>query len=228
MAPHLSASELNFVFAEKGKGLSPTAVHSKLSHRRSKRGVPAPTLGNLRKTLKGTTYKRGKVESRGQKKTLTFQKLRAINATRKKMIKKAGGEEEVTWGDLVRAGRLRCDPTALAKNMKRVGFDVSARKQREKPLRAATDVANRYRICGKWKSLPASRWQKLHLIMDNKSFRFPSTVMIRKAERMKKVRFVLRTRKEGLKPGFTKPSGTKHTRMQVHSSKCLRASSRAG
>ena len=27
---------------------------------------------------------------------------------------------------------------------------------------------------------------------------------------MKKVRFVLRTRKEGLKPGFTKPSGTKH------------------
>ena len=96
MAPHLSASELNFVFAEKGKGLSPTAVHSKLSHRRSKRGVPAPTLGNLRKTLKGTTYKRGKVESRGQKKTLTFKKLRAINATRRKMIKKAGGEEEVS------------------------------------------------------------------------------------------------------------------------------------
>ena len=128
MAPHLSASELNFVFAEKGKGLSPTAVHSKLTHRRSKRGVPAPTLGNLRKTLKGTAYKRGKVESRGQKKTLTFNKLRAINATRKNMVKKAGAEEEVTWGDLVPAGRLRCDPTTLAKKHEACGVRCKCQK----------------------------------------------------------------------------------------------------
>ena len=210
MAPHLADSELNYVFALKEKGLAPTAIHKKLVARRAKKGVPTPSLPNLRRTLKGKSYKRGKVETRGRPKKLTVKKLRFINAKRKALIKKAKGEKEIHWDDVLRASRVRCDPTTVAKSLKDAGMDVQARKPRQKPMRTEEDIAARKRICNRWRFFPVSFWKKMHLIMDNKMWPFPTHVRAKKVERMRKVRFHLRTRSEGLKPGFTKPSPTKH------------------
>ena len=40
--------------------------------------MKAPSLTNLRNVLKGKTYKRGKVETRGRRRLLTFAKLRSV------------------------------------------------------------------------------------------------------------------------------------------------------
>ena len=211
MAPHLTDSEINFLFQWKDKGLAPTEIHEKLVHRRAKKQIAAPSLPNLRKVLKGQSYKRGKVETRGRPRTFTLAKLRTINAKRKGIIKKAAGQKEVHWEDIVRAARVKCDPTTLAKSMRRAGMDVRARKPREKPLRSDEGVANRKRICNQWRKKPASYWQKMDLIMDSTTWEFPKYVRAKKALKMKKVRFHIRERSEGLEPGFIKPSTKKHT-----------------
>ena len=62
------------------------------------KGVAAPHLMSFRKVLKGQTFKRGRVETRGRPQTLTAQALRKIDQVRKDLIKKAKGEMEVFHG----------------------------------------------------------------------------------------------------------------------------------
>lgn len=118
MAPHLSDAELDYVFVLKDKGLAPTAIHKKLVDKRSKKGSKAPSLSRIRRALKGKTYKRGKVETRGRPGIFTLKKLRAMNATRKTLIKKAKGEKEIHWDDVLRASRVQCCPSTLAKRLR--------------------------------------------------------------------------------------------------------------
>ena len=71
------------------------------------KGVAAPHLTSFRKVLKGHTFKRGRVETRGRPQTLTAQALRKIDQARRDLIKKAKGEMEVfhgTNGEDVRTG----------------------------------------------------------------------------------------------------------------------------
>lgn len=211
MAPHLLDSEINYLFKLKDKGLAPTAIHEKLVERRAKKDIEAPSLPNLRKALKGKTYKRGKVETRGRNRALTPAKLRSINAKRKNLIKKAAGQKEIHWADIARAARVKCDPTTLAKSMRRAGIDVRARKPREKPLKDDVDIAERKRVCNQWRKKSVTYWKNMDLIMDNKTWDFPTHVKAKKVLKMRKVRFHIRERAEGLKPGFTKPSTKKHT-----------------
>ena len=46
--------------------------------------------------------------------------------------------------------------------------------------------------------------------MDNKQFDIPTYPKAKKYHKMRKVRFHLRTRSEGVRPGFTKPSAKNH------------------
>ena len=62
------------------------------------KGVAAPHLTLFRKVLKGQTFKRGRVETRGRPQAFTAQALRKIDQVRKDLIKKAKGEMEVFHG----------------------------------------------------------------------------------------------------------------------------------
>jgi hypothetical protein len=62
------------------------------------KGVAAPHLTSFRKVLKGQTFKRGRVETRGRPQAFTAQALRKIDQVRKDLIKKAKGEMEVFHG----------------------------------------------------------------------------------------------------------------------------------
>ena len=62
------------------------------------KGVAARHLTSFRKVLKGQTFKRGRVETRGRPQALTAQALRKIDQVRKDLIKKAKGEMEVFHG----------------------------------------------------------------------------------------------------------------------------------
>ena len=95
MAPHLTPAELDFVFSLGSQGKSPAEVHAALSRKRSRQGLQAPTLKRLRGALRGATYRRSRKETRGRKRKLTRKAVLKMNATRKRLIKKADKQREV-------------------------------------------------------------------------------------------------------------------------------------
>lgn len=185
-------------------------VHTKFVAKRKKAMKKAPTLAPFRKVLKGKTYNRGKKETRGAKAKLTPAQCRKIFDKRKELIQKHKGEKEITWPWILKSCRVKADPTTAARSLKANGYDVQARSQREKPMRTDEACQERKDICNKWRKYPATYWPKVDLIHDIKRFTVPTYEQARRAKRMLKVRFVLRTRKEGLAKGFTKPSSRKH------------------
>jgi hypothetical protein len=211
MAPHLTPAELDWLFTLKGKGMEPVDIHAKLEAKRANSGMAAPSLPNLRKVLKGKTYNRGGTETRGRRRVLTPAKIRKIFDTRKHLILKHKGEQEITWPMVLRASRVKCDPTTAAKSLQAAGYDVKARKHRMKPMRTDEAIQHRYEQCGRWRRCPATYWDEtLDFIMDNKRWEVPTYDLAKRAAKLRKPRFVLRTRSEGLKKGFTKPHPKKH------------------
>ena len=105
IAPHLSSAELDFVFGLASRGKSPAEVHAALSRKRGRQGLQAPTLKCLRGALRGTTYRRSCKEMHGRKRKLTRNAVLKLNATRKRLIKKANKQREVRGEDIRKAGR---------------------------------------------------------------------------------------------------------------------------
>ena len=62
-----------------------------------------------------------------------------------------------------------------------------------------------------WRQKPATFWtEKVDLSIDAKKYPLPGSDAAARRLSQQKVRGVLRTRHEGLKPGFTRPNITKH------------------
>ena len=162
----------------------------------------------MRKTIKGKCYRRGVVETRGAKKILSNKNLAAINKARKTLIKKAGGCAEVTWEACRRKARApKADATTVARSMAVAGYDIKARRPRERPQREKWHEEDRVAICKKWMRYPVNYFNDdVDMILDNKRYKFATFARAVKYMQKTKVRFHLRTREEGLKKGFTKPS----------------------
>jgi hypothetical protein len=156
MPVHLSAEELDFVNGQIGK--TPIEVHKALGTKRARKGVPAPNLTNVRKVLKGLTYKRGGVETRGRKLKLSKANVRKMNSVRRVLQNNADGEREVTWGKIRKAARAPkvCATTSL-RAFRREGIAVQARRPREKPQRTKEHADERVRLCEGLQSKPA-KW----------------------------------------------------------------------
>ena len=74
-------------------------------------------------------------------------------------------------------------------------------------------MEERMEVCRRWRYLPSDYFfRKVPLIIDNKRWPVPMTEGARAHLQKLKVRFHLRTRSEGLAPGFTKPNAKKHQR----------------
>ena len=75
MAPHLTLKERDVLTAWAADGLKPVQIHRRLQAQRSRRGLDAPNLTNIRRVIKGATYKQGTKETRGCKRTLTKRQV---------------------------------------------------------------------------------------------------------------------------------------------------------
>jgi hypothetical protein len=212
MGKHLTPVELDRAFKLKAQSKMPNAILKDLSKKREKRGEQPPDITTLRRALKGKTHRRGRQETRGAKKVLTASHLRALDSTRKKLIAKAGNEYEVHWDDVIKKAKVpQVDATTAAKNMQAAGYDVAARKPREKPLRTDDDEALREKICKKWSRYSDDYFNdELDGIWDNKWWPFETHDRAKKHKKATRVRFHLRKRSEGLQKGFTIPSKHKH------------------
>lgn len=209
--PQLSAAEQDFVRSWAQKK-TPVEVHKLLVQRRRKAGQVAPDLTNVRRFLKGETHKVGQEETRGAKRTYTRRAVLAMEKARLRLIKKADGEEEVTWPKIQKNARVKqADPTTVARSFKREGLQVERHTPREKPLRTPEHEAERKEYCRTRRKVKKDHYlKKVDMYIDNKHWKVPATARSRRYLRMRKVRFHLRKRSEGLKPGFTKPGGKRH------------------
>jgi hypothetical protein len=214
MGKHFSQAELDTMQAWKVAGTKTLVIHARLKRARQKMrpSQPGPDLTSTRRALKGKTFKRSRVETRGGARILSPVNLDALDRARKRLIAKADGEYEVRWGDVIGAARVpHVDRSTAAKSMNRAGYDVKWRHPRLKPSRGDIDEAQRKRICNKLRKLPQKFWLKsVDLYMDNKKWPCPRSVKSRKHLSRLRVRGHLRKKSEGLKKGFTKPDARKH------------------
>ena len=214
MAPHLSDAELALLRAWLTEGRRPSSIWQLLRERRLSAGVQPLGLTAVRKALKGKTHKKSGVETRGRKRKLSARAVRAIDAKRKELISKAGGRREVTWPEVLRKARVKpVHSTTARRALSAAGIPVAARAPRQKPQRAAAHLEERTSVCRRWRFLPRDYFsQKVDLIIDNKYWPVPMTPEARAHLQQFKVRFHLRTRADGLTPGFTKPNAKRHKR----------------
>ena len=103
-----------------------------------------------------------------------------------------------------------------SRRLQDAGYDVKARPPREKPLRTRDHELERVRICKDLVKKPRTYFTKgLHLVMDNKHWDIPLTARSKRYSKMRRIRFHLHTRSEGLKKNFTRPSKKSKHRVSV-------------
>ena len=173
MAPHWTAQEL-----DKMRGwreLTPQEVHQRLKRGRDQRNLATPNIKQVRKAMAGKTFKLGVAETRGAKRKLSKRNVRRLNTVRKDLIKKAKGEREVHWQDIIKAARVpQVSPKTARENLKAAGYDITRRAPRLKPLRTEAHEQARVVTCGKWSRWPATYWtDSVDMIIDNKKWDLP-------------------------------------------------------
>ena len=191
--------------------MRPDDIHKRLGKGRLRRRQTGPVLTTLRRFLKGETFKRSSIETRGRKRIWSTANLAAMDRKRDELIVKADGSREITWEEVIRKARVpKGDVSTASKRMKEA-FGIKRRTPRLKPSRSDMDEAERMRICNRLRKLPERHWTKsICLVMDNKKWPFPRSVRGKKFIRQSRVRGHLRKRSEGLKKGYTKPDKRKH------------------
>ena len=212
MAPHLCATELNSLHQWLSKGFETPEMLRRIAKQRERRGVEAPKLRQIQRLLQGASFKRGVLETRGRKKKLSSRNIKTLNAKRMDLIKKAKGEREVHWREIIQKARVpHVHPATAGRSLRAAGFAVAARTPRQKPMRSPDHEAIRVELCSKWMRRPATYFtDSVDLIMDNKQWNVPLTVLGKRYNNMRQVRFHIRTRGEGVSAGFTKPNAKRH------------------
>ncbi|CAE8671507.1 unnamed protein product, partial [Polarella glacialis] len=210
MPTHLTSEELDFVLGlQSTKKLPATEILKKLAAKRLRRNAAAsiPDITTVRRALKGKTFRRSSIETRGRKRKMKPDMIKKVNKARMDLVKLAKGEREVHWPEILKKARAKVDPTTAARRLQDAGHDVKWRSPRHELLRDPEHKQERMDICGRWRRKPTTYFtEELDLIMDNKKWDIPTYDRARRFHKMKKVRGHLRTRQEGFKPGFAKPN----------------------
>ena len=211
MAPHLTPAELDYVDSLRGSH-TPMQIHALLGRQRMQSNIKPLCLTAVRKVLRAVTHRRGAVETRGRKRRVSSRGIEALDKARQRLQQRAGGEEEVTWKQIIKAARVKTiHPTTAARRLAAAGKDIKWRRPREKPERTQEQMADRVQSCKRLLRLPKNYFmEQVDLIMDNKSWPIPITAKAKRHYRKLKVRGHLRTRKEGLGQAYTKPNPKKH------------------
>ena len=214
MAPHLSPAEQDFALSGLAAGKTAPQIFAMLAKKRVARGVDMVNITVIRRFLKGRTHRRGKVETRGRKRSFTRRNVLAMDTARRRFIKDTRGTRQATW-DLVRskARAPKAHRTTVARAFARERMDVKLRRLREKPQREPEHERERVDICGKMLRWPLRRFtEEIDLIIDNKKFDVPTTPAARAYQAKQNMHSQLRTPSEGLRKDFTKPRTGKQRR----------------
>lgn len=212
MAPHLSNSELDIVTTMNQQGKGTDKILDRIVRGRRRQGVEPPGLQAIQRAVGGETFKRGLQETRGRKRAWSPAHTRKADAARRKLYAKADGEQEIRWKDIISKARVpKVSSTTARRHFKDSGVPIVARHPREKPLRDTEVKEERVVMCKVIVKKPNKYYShKVDAIWDNKYWEIPRSAAAKKYRNMRQVRFHLRTRSEGLNPGFTKPNNKRN------------------
>ena len=210
----MSPAEQDLALSGLTAGKTTSQIFAMVAKKRSARGTAMVNITVIRAFLRGRTHRRGKIETRGRKRTFSRRNVLAMDAARRRFIKDTRGTRQATW-DLVRskARAPKADRTTVARAFAREQMGVKLRRLREKPQRAPEHERERVDICGKMLRWPLRRFtEEIDLIIDNKKFDVPTTPAARAYQAKQNMHSQLRTPAEGLRKDFTKPRAGKQRR----------------
>ena len=204
-----SPSEMDFIVRSVASQHNTNQILKALNKKRRAARIEAVKIWAVRRAVKGDTHKRGAEETRGRKRKLDEAAMVRVLPSRKRLVVKANGCEEVTHNRIKKSARVKVDKSTLGKHLRARG--INWRRLREKPPRTAAHDAVRKETCRTWKSKPSKYWlDTVDLIIDCKKFPIPTSESAARRLQSHAVRGVPRTRGEGLAKGMTKASLRKH------------------
>ena len=214
MAPHLTGIELDLVTESVAKGKEADDILALVVAGRRKTKTTPPKIWAIRRAMQGSTHKRGVAEMRGRKKKLNKVQVNRLFTKRKEMIQKTMASLKpryVSYDMVKKAARVpRVDDTTVARYLGR-DFGVAWRRLREKPERSPVHEEQRKDVCQVWRKHPKRFFtHEVDLIIDCKKFQVPGNRFAARRLGRQRVRGALRSKKEGMKKAFLKPSSSKH------------------
>ena len=212
MAPHLTRAELDQMQQWLSRGLGAMAIQKSLTAARHRRRAPGPDLTTVRRALKSKSHKRSAPERRGRKRSLGLAEVRALDKTRKRLIRECEGRRYVQWAEVIkRTPGVKCDRCTALRAFRRHGVPVCFRVSRVNANRQRAHEQERLRTCARWRFLANDHFVKnVDMILDNKKWDVPTSDYARKYLAKQRVHGQLRTPAEGLAKHFVKPSRRKH------------------
>ena len=158
MAPHLSPSEQDVARQLNFQKKTTTDILKAINRSAAHRGQPL-SVNAVRRFLRGKTHRQGGEERRGRKRVLGLRAVKALNKTRKALVKRANGEHEVHWQDVIKKTRVKQVHRSTAKRaFAREGVASGAGHARS--LREAQSTSRKGLMCaacGKTSRYPSSR-----------------------------------------------------------------------
>ena len=102
MAPHLSPAEQDLALSGLTSGKTTSQIFAMVAKKRFVCAVAMVNITVIRRLLRGRTHRRGKVETRGRKRSFIRRNVLAMDTARRQFIKDTRGTRQATW-DLVRS-----------------------------------------------------------------------------------------------------------------------------
>ena len=185
---------------------SATDALRRINEERRKKKIREVHRSSVFRYAQGLSHKRGAVEKRGRKRSLSKQDVRKLDQTRRRLIRQAENEKRVTYEDVVEEAGLSHSPSQRVCEDALRGEGVGFKAPRRKIYVSDDDAKKRWAVAKVWAKRPASFWSKsVHAYVDNKAFPIPLTQKQRKKFRQGMVTGHLRKPSEGIDRGFTKP-----------------------
>ena len=134
MGGHFTDDELDIIQRLRSEKANPVDIHARLVKDRKRHRQKGPVLTTVRRFLKGDTFNRSGVETRGRKRLWSAANLATMDRKRDALIAKADGDREVTWDEIIRKSRVpKGDVSTAAKHMKET-FGIQRRTPGLKPF----------------------------------------------------------------------------------------------
>jgi hypothetical protein len=207
MPVQLTSSEQVLIdtIVRSGKGTAMDAMKN-VNKTRENKGIDTVTKSSVYRFANGSTHARGKVEARGRKKVLKKGDVTKLDGARKRLLKAADSEHQVTYEDIQDEAGLtdHCSNRVVQDALREIG--VRFRAPRTKVCLTTDDAKTRLQVAKHWVKRPASFWStSVHAYVDNKAFPLPLSPAQKAKLRKTKVTGHLRKSSEGVVRGCTKP-----------------------
>jgi hypothetical protein len=207
MGKHLDANEIALVEAAARNRMTAKDVLAQINKAREKAKMDPATINSVRRVLRGETFHRARVETRGRKRVLKKKDKTRLEKFRVYLLKKAKTETRVSYEQIIAAAGLQGE---VSEKTVRKYFNnelkVKWRPARTKPDRTAEEEKKREEQAKRWARKPESFWKdSVHGYLDNKTFAVPCSPAKKALIRRTKVTGHLRKRSEGTEKHCVRP-----------------------